>query len=144
MKVNPKRALTVVGFALAFSMIALPLSAQQGRFNLPFEAHWGSAVLPPGEYRLSGPSSTSSMNGVMYIYGDGKAQMVVPFTANPQPDSNRSFLRLMNVDGTYVVREFSSGAAGRSYLFGIPKTLQLRMTPAQEHQVATSVDVSGQ
>ncbi|HSU62108.1 MAG TPA: hypothetical protein VLI55_22560 [Bryobacteraceae bacterium] len=144
MKINPKRALTVVGFAAAFSMLALPLSAQQAKFNLPVEVHWGKAILPPGQYRLSIPSATTSPVGVMYIYGEGGAKMALPVMTDIRPESKHSYLRLLDIDGTYVVREFSSGATGKSYLFGIPKTLRLRMTPAQERDVATLVDVSGQ
>jgi hypothetical protein len=140
-KTNPRRALTVAGFAIALALVASPLNAQQGKFTLPVEAHWGNAVLSPGSYRLSGPSPTSTM-GVIYIYGDKKAQMALPVVATPQDLSNHSYLRLVNVNGTYVIREFSSGLTGRSYLFGIPKTLRLRMSPKADHDVATLIDVS--
>jgi hypothetical protein len=143
-KTNPRRALTVAGFAIALALVASPLNAQQGKFTLPVEAHWGNAVLSPGSYRLSGPSPTSTM-GVIYIYGDKKAQMALPVVATPLDISNHSYLRLVNVGGTYVVREFSSGMTGRSYLFGIPKTLRLHMSPKADHDLATliNIDVSG-
>lgn len=144
MKTNPKRVLAVAGFAVAFGMIALPLSAQQGKFTLTHEVHWGSAVLPPGDYRLSTPNAAESPFNVMYIYGNGGAQMAMPNITEPRPESNKSYLRLVNVSGTYVVREFSSGAKGKTYLFPIPKTLRLKMTPAQEQQLSTLIDVSGQ
>ena len=144
MKTNPKRVLAVAGFAIAFGMIALPLSAQQAKFTLIHEVHWGSAVLQPGEYRLSGPNAAESPFNVMYIYGNGGAQMAIPTITEPRPESKRSYLRLVNVSGTYVVREFSSGARGRTYLFPIPKTLRLKMTPAQEQQVSTLIEASGQ
>jgi hypothetical protein len=141
-KTNPRRALTVAGFAIALALVASPLNAQQGKFTLPVEARWGNAVLSPGSYRLSGPSPTSTM-GVIYIYGDKKAQMALPVVATPLDFSNHSYLRLVNVGGTYVVREFNSGFTGRSYLFGIPKTLKLQMSPKADRQLSTLIDVTG-
>ena len=142
MKTNLKRNLGIAGLAAAISLIASPLNAQQGKFNLPVEAHWGNAVLSPGAYRLSGPSVTSPI-GVLYISGNGKTQMAVPNMTEWGKDSNRSYLKLVNVDGAYVVREFVSGTTGRNYTFGIPKTLRLRMSPKAEHETATLIDVAG-
>lgn len=142
MKTNVKRILSIAGLAAAISLIASPLNAQQGRFNLPFEAHWGNAVLAPGAYRLTGPSATSPI-GIVYISGNGTTQMVVPAITEFGNDSNRSYLKLVNVGGAYVVREFVSGATGRNYTFPIPKTLRLRMSPKADHDVATVIDVSG-
>jgi hypothetical protein len=142
MKTNLKRTLTVAAFAIAAGLLASPLSAAQGKFNLPFEAHWGNAVLAPGSYKISGPSVTSPV-GILYIYGNGKTQMAVPAMTEIRGDSDHSYLRLVNVGGTYVVREFVSGATGRNYTFGIPKTLRLHMTQQKEHEVATVLDVTG-
>ncbi len=142
MKTNLKRILSIAGLATAISLIAAPLNAQQGRFNLPVEAHWGNAVLSPGAYKLSGPSVTSPI-GILYISGNGQTQMAVPAVTEIKNDSNRSYLRLVNVDGIYVVREFVSGATGRNYTFGIPKTLRLRMSPKADHDMATLIDVTG-
>lgn len=142
MKTNLRQVLTAAGFAMALTLIAAPLKAQQGKFTLPVEAHWGNAVLEPGDYRISGPAPTSTI-GVIYIYGGGKAQMALPAVSDTQKLSGHSYLRLINVGGTYVVREFNSGYTGHSYTFGIPKTLRLRMTPQADHDVATLLDVSG-
>ncbi len=142
MKTNLKRILSIAGLATAISLIAAPLNAQQGRFNLPYEVHWGNAVLSPGAYRLSGPSVTSPI-GILYISGNGQTQMAVPAVTEFGKDSNHSYLKLVNVGGQYVVREFVSGATGRSYTFGIPKTLRLRMSPKADHDMATLIDVTG-
>lgn len=142
MKTNPKRILSIAGLAAAIGLIASPLSAQQGKFNLPYEVHWGNAVLSPGAYRLSGPSVTSPI-GILYISGNGQTQMAVPAVTGISKDSDRSYLRLVNVGGVYVVREFVSGTTGRNYTFGIPKTLRLRMSPKADHDVATLIDVTG-
>lgn len=142
MKTNLKRIFSIAGLATAIGLIAAPLNAQQGRFNLPYEVHWGNAVLSPGAYRLSGPSVTSPI-GILYISGNGQTQMAVPAVTEIKNDSNHSYLRIVNAGGVWVVREFVSGATGRNYTFGIPKTLRLRMSPKAEHEMATLVDVTG-
>jgi hypothetical protein len=50
-------------FLSQFALVALPLSLSSGlakaqtayeaKFTLPFEAHWGIAVLPAGDYTIS-------------------------------------------------------------------------------------------
>jgi hypothetical protein len=39
--------------ACLFGTAANAQSGLQGRFTLPFEARWGQAVLPPGDYQLT-------------------------------------------------------------------------------------------
>jgi hypothetical protein len=53
---------------LATSLFAGTAGAQagfQGKFTLPFEAHWGKAVLPAGDYVLS--SSLDTNDGMLTI-----------------------------------------------------------------------------
>jgi hypothetical protein len=38
-----------------------------------------------------------------------------------QEDSDRSYLVLVSVGGTYFVREYNSGPTGKRYTFGVPK-----------------------
>lgn len=139
---NLKRTLSIAGLAAAVALIASPLMAQQGTFNLPVEAHWGSAVLSPGTYKISGPSVTSPI-GVLYISGSGQTQMAVPAVTEIKNETGRSYLKLVEVGGSYVVREYVSGTTGRDYRFGIPKTLRLRMSQKADHDVATLIDVAG-
>ena len=35
--------------------------------------------------------------------------------------SNRSYLQLVNVNGTYFVRKYTSGITGRLLMFSVPK-----------------------
>ena len=142
MKTNLKRTLSIAGLAAAVLLIASPLNAQQGSFNLPVEAHWGSAVLSPGTYKISGPSVTSPI-GVLYISGSGQTQMAVPAETEIKNDTDRSYLKLVDVGGSYVVREYVSGTTGRNYRFGIPKTLRLHMSPKADHDMAMLIDVAG-
>lgn len=142
MKTNLKRVLTVAGFAAALSLAALPLAAQQASFDLPMTAHWGRAVLVPGHYTITGPTNRFGV-GIMYIRGSQGTQLAVPEVSSSEPNYDSNYLRLVNAGGVYVVREFVSGASGQTYLFAIPKTLRLQMSPQKGHQVATLIKVAG-
>ena len=119
-----KYAWSVSVFALAVGLSASQANAQRlkGTFNLPFQAHWGQAVLEPGEYvvRLSaGPS----MYPVIYVSGQGQTIMVTPTTYGAT-ESERSYLRIENVGQTHVIREFRAGVAGELFTFPIPKSVK--------------------
>jgi hypothetical protein len=54
-RIITKAALCAAAFVAA-GWFAQPASAQagfQGKFTLPFEARWGQAILPPGDYQLT-------------------------------------------------------------------------------------------
>jgi hypothetical protein len=118
-----KCAWSVSAFALAVALSASQANAQglNGTFNLPFQAHWGQAVLEPGEYvvRLS---AGMSMYPVIYVSGQGQTIMVSPSTYGATA-SERSYLRIENVAQTHVIREFHSGVAGELFTFPIPKSV---------------------
>jgi hypothetical protein len=64
---------------LATSLFAGTAGAQagfQGKFNLPFEAHWGKAVLPAGDYVIS--CSVDTIGGMLTIR-DAKSLRSVAF-----------------------------------------------------------------
>ncbi|MBV8812593.1 MAG: hypothetical protein JO033_28300 [Acidobacteriaceae bacterium] len=51
----------IVKFAAlaAFVGAGLMQGAEQATFHLPFTAHWGHAVLEPGDYKLSLPAPSA-------------------------------------------------------------------------------------
>jgi len=67
-------ALSTLGFTAAFANA----QASQGKFKLPVEAHWGLAVLPPGDYTFTLDHATA--NGMIIVRGQGKAA-IIPATA---------------------------------------------------------------
>jgi hypothetical protein len=117
-------AWSVSVFALAIGLSATQANAQglKGTFNLPFQTHWGQAVLEPGEYvvRLS---AGLSMYPVIYVSGQGQTIMVSPGTYGAT-ESERSYLRVENVGQTHVIREFRSAVAGELFTFPIPKSVK--------------------
>ncbi len=114
------RAFSFAAVAAGLGILALQASAQQAKFNLPVEAHWGSAVLEPGDYTVSLPQADSAAH-IFHLFGDGHGSMVMPTTTEPKPITNHSYLELVKVDGTYYVREYKSGHTGKTFIFGVPK-----------------------
>jgi hypothetical protein len=133
------RALSLAAIAAGLGLTAMNASAQQARFYLPVEAHWGRAVLEPGDYKLSLPMGDSP-NHLIHLTGGGKGSMFVPqVTETQQFDSSRSYIKLVNVKGTYFVREYKSGPAGLLFTFGVPKSSRealVASAPATTIQVA--------
>ncbi len=105
--------------AAGFGICALQASAQQAKFHLPFEAHWGSAVLAPGDYDISVPFAEAQP--IFHVSGDNKSSMVAPQMMEEQPLSSHSSLQLVKVNGVYYVKEYKSGASGMRFSFGVPK-----------------------
>lgn len=105
------------GIAIALALSAL---AGQGSFTLPVVAHLGNATLSPGDYRII---TSEPIGGVyvVYLYGNGKLQATLPLGVGSQPEPDRSYLELVNVGGTYFVRKYNAGVAGRAFTFNIPK-----------------------
>lgn len=105
--------------AVGFGICALQASAQQAKFHLPFEAHWGTAVLAPGDYNISVPFA--EVQPIFHVSGDNKSSMVTPLVAGEQPLSTHSALQVVNVNGVYFVKEYKSGPTGRVFSFPVPK-----------------------
>ena len=108
-----------------FASSALMQGAPQGTFHLPVRAYWGQAVLEPGDYSISAPVSwLGQVEFTVTSTSADKSVFALPVTAGLQPFSDSSTLELSNINGQFVVTEFSSGAAGRKYTFGVPKAVR--------------------
>jgi hypothetical protein len=118
-------------FALSLALVALlglaaaAASAQtitKATFTLPAPAYWNNTLLQAGDYTLSLDRTNSGVE-VVYLRGEGIAAAF--FTpAGSEESSGHSCLRVDDVNGTYVIREFDEGPLGRSYRFGVPKAVR--------------------
>jgi hypothetical protein len=124
-------ALSVSVFALAVGLGASQANAQdvKGTFNLPFEAHWGNAVLQPGEYAIH-VSTRTSVHPVMYISREGKTVMVLAGTSE-NTASERNYLRVDSVGRAHVIREFNAGVAGERFTFFVAKSVSKQVAFAR-------------
>lgn len=108
-------------FAIVLGLSASVAKAEEATFTLPFQARWGRQVLEPGQYRMVVPSSTSGIQ-VFELTGNGKTILLPTGGISYGMESDRSYLELVNSDGMYTVREFNSGATGKSFRFPVWKT----------------------
>jgi hypothetical protein len=108
-------------------------------FSLPTAAYWNNNLLQPGDYSLSLDRANT---GVEIVSLRGEGFSAVFFTpAGSDDSSGHSCLKLEDVNGTYVIRQFDEGPIGRSYRFDVPKVVRnqtLRGAAAPPVTVAVS------
>jgi hypothetical protein len=115
----------MIGFALLASVLSVGSSfaEQLVNFHLPVPVKWGNTILEPGDYRMEIPSSSLGLPSVN-MKNAKRSVMVLPLMTSSSDSSklsNRSYLQLVNVNGTYFVRKYTSGVTGRTLTFAIPK-----------------------
>jgi hypothetical protein len=115
----------MIGFALLASVLSVGSSfaEQIVKFRLPVPVKWGNTMLEPGDYRMELPTSALGIQSVN-MKNEKRSVVALPLAtgaANPVKLSNKSYLQLVNVNGTYFVRKYTSGITGRVLTFAIPK-----------------------
>jgi hypothetical protein len=108
--------------AVAGLMAAGSQAAVQARFHLPVATHWGATLLAPGDYKIRILDQTSGRNQVV-IEGFGHTTYEMPIAVDMQLTSSPSSLQLVEVGGSYFVKEYRSAFVGRTYTFGVPKQI---------------------
>jgi hypothetical protein len=73
--------------AWSFASVANAQVALQGKFSLPYEARWGQAVLPAGDYLLS---ITSTASPAMVVIQDAKSHQQVAMVAPQTREVSRN------------------------------------------------------
>ena len=128
--------------AVGLGIAASSANAQvlYGKFNLPFEAKWGRAVLQPGEYKIFLPLPTSAVQ-MINVTGNGKTQYVMTATVDGQRPYGPSLLRLVKVGDAYFVKEFESGAQGKLFSFVTPRAPQETPVETEAGSQTTTVSV---
>lgn len=118
-------------FALSLALVTLlgltaaGASAEtitKATFSLPAQAYWVDTLLQPGEYTLSVERSVSGVS-MIFLRGEDLAAIIMA-PAGSDETSGHSYLKLDDVNGTYVVRELDAGSIGRAYKFGVTKAVR--------------------
>jgi hypothetical protein len=118
----------------ALGLVATCAGAATLKVNLPIEARWGSAVLPPGDYTVDFSEGTAMMK----VSGVGKTVTVLVVSRSPvRPDAPNAF-RLVDVDGTPTISSFQSAVSGKTYYFYVKKSSQTELAKAQKHDGSRS------
>lgn len=117
------RIFSLTALAVGLGLAAIPASAQQVAFHLPFAVHWGHTVLEPGDYKLSAPIEWSGSR-LIHVSQPGHGRMILPQSIEvQQPHFDRSSLELVNIKGTYFVKRYKSAPTGHVFTFPVPKAM---------------------
>jgi hypothetical protein len=106
----------------ALSVAGLMQAAEQGTFHLSSQTRWGQAILPPGDYKVYVPDAGVT-DRIMRVEGANKSVFEVPMIVSYGNVSRSSYLKLSEVNGEYVVREFSFGPQGKTFSFLVPREM---------------------
>jgi hypothetical protein len=109
-------ALSVLGIGASLSSAY----AGQANFHLPFDAHWGTLTLTPGDYRIALPEAAAPV-AVFYVKGQSAQGLELAGRFDFGEAGGKSYLKLVNVNGEYFVREYVSGTSGKTFTFLVPK-----------------------
>lgn len=123
MSLSFNRILVLGMLSTAVTFAAGNGSGGQATFHLPVEAHWGMAVLEPGDYKLLAPDVSRAQLTFM-VRGPEGGVYVLPLVTNTQDVSNRSYLTLQKVNDAYFVTNYSAGPSGKEYIFPAPKAVR--------------------
>jgi len=107
-----------VGLALAICAAASAASAQplvRGSFTLPYEVHWGKAVLPAGDYSISiehadRPAAVRTATGRIVAF-------VMPRSFDDAHQDQSSALIITKAENQRVVRAFNWREGNRLFIY---------------------------
>jgi hypothetical protein len=118
--------LALIGLALGLTTVqANAQSVLKGTFELPAAAYWGNTLLQPGQYTILMSTEVRDIAHVPTIHVTGEGiNATFLAVARPEKESGRSYLTVANIDGTYVIRAFDSGLLGKSFAFGVTKSVK--------------------
>ena len=118
------QGLFFVALALALApRAASALENQVGKFTIPFEVHWGGAVLPAGSYSISADSLNSSTMINVYKEDRPSAGFLIPaisWDATPTW-SGKVQLVIDHKNGEAYVKELKVGSEGVALYYAAPK-----------------------
>jgi hypothetical protein len=107
---------------LATCLLAGPANAQaiQGKFTLPYETHWGQAVLPAGDYLLT--FSHDSTGGTMLVIRNAKSLRFAAFEpTNIREDIKGPSALLIGTQGTRrAVQSLRIAELGETFVYERP------------------------
>jgi hypothetical protein len=112
------KAALIAALLLVAGAFSGPANAQgqtRARFTLPFEVHWGRAVLPPGDYRVRFPSEPQ---GVLVISDARNHDVAVERTDNQDDSAGRSSALLISTKGReHVVCSLTIAELGETFVY---------------------------
>jgi hypothetical protein len=125
----------------ALALLSLPgpgkaQDAYQGKFTLPFEAHWGKATLPAGDYTIALPKAVAPY--MLTVQGQGKNVMVFTGAAADEPAAHDSALTVSRIGTVQVITGLRAAELGLTFTYLVPKSLT---TPGADIKNVARVNV---
>ena len=114
-------------------------NAYQGKFTLPFEAHWGSVKLPAGDYTFD--LRSASVPYVLHIQGGATntTTFIMAITADPKVASGHAQLNLVDIAGEQSVQTFEAPELGLTFSYATPTPKHLGGNGARQKTVPHTV-----
>jgi len=127
------RFLGLALLATCFNAGLASAQVYQGKFTLPFQARWGQATLPAGDYSFTLDSVRTSCTLRLYRGKNGVAMIL----AQAQDKNNTGRAELTVEQGT--VRAFTIPEVGRVFQYAPHRSKHL--TATEEREIAEMVPV---
>ncbi|MGH9451756.1 MAG: hypothetical protein ACRD11_14665 [Terriglobia bacterium] len=111
-----------------FMSLALVLAAgiskatsSGGKFTLPYEAHWGIAVLPPGDYTFTVISPSGSPR-YLDVRGKRSGAYIFPLGTQIGTNARHSHLTLVTIGSNHFIERLVLKEVNTTFEFRIPKS----------------------
>jgi hypothetical protein len=108
------KMLTILTLAMCASAAAANAQSVTGKFTLPYEVHWGTAILPAGEYTIT----MDSIDSATLVHSATNSQSF--FTRMPTMDNSTKHpmgLVITSFQGERRVRSLNLPQYGRSLIY---------------------------
>lgn len=120
MPYKSNRFLNLALATLGCGITAMQVNAQEATFRLPVKAHVGSAILEPGDYKLSAPLGVCGSH-MVHLYRREGGSVLAPTITQVERPSDGSYLELVKIHGAYFVRQYKTAFSDQVFYFGVPK-----------------------
>lgn len=145
---NLKLVMNVGFMALALCVAASQGKAQgtvryMGKFALPVEARWGTAILAPGDYTISLELEAARTINYLVVRGEGKSAFILANVTDKKEITNHSQLTLVPAGAGYAVRTLDAGEAGLTLSYPVPKNKRDQEAQELHSQLRLAVSAVG-
>jgi hypothetical protein len=111
------------------SSTVVPMAAHadevQGRFTLTSETHWGSAVLPPGEYVYSFATRSALPVLLLRSVNGNSAAFIAATGETDTKDRMPGLIKIESRGGVQFITELHVNDSGLVFHYKIPATVEL-------------------
>ena len=133
-------ALTALTMGLANTQAIAQQPGFKGSFELPQATYVGDALLRSGHYSIRISTQVHDLDHVLAIQISGEGVTKTFLTiSKPQRESENNFLRIADLDGTYVLRALDAGMLGRSFSFRVTKNVSKSLEARAGSTIAVPV-----